>query len=80
MAKLPRFSLVTIRLQPDFTRHKDHPGLEQNLGTPSFTPAMVAAIQVSEAVKVLLNKGEPLRHQLLYIDVAGLNLWQIIDC
>lgn len=60
-------------------RHKDHPGLEQNLGTPSFTPAMVAAIQVSEAVKVLLNKGKPLRHQLLYIDLHT-NLWQIIDC
>ena len=60
-------------------RHKDHPGLEQNLGTPSFTPAMVAAIQVSEAVKVLLNKGKPLRHQILYIDLHT-NMLQIIDC
>ena len=60
-------------------KRQDHPGLEQNLGTPSFTPAMVAAIQVSEAVKVLLNKGKPLRHQLLYIDLHT-NLWQIIDC
>ncbi len=54
-------------------------GVEENLGTPSFTPALVAAIQVSEVVKVLLNKGNTLRHRLLYVDLHT-NMVQIIDC
>lgn len=53
-------------------------GRQQTLGTPSFTPALVAAVQVSEALKVLLGQGEPLRHKLLYIDLHS-NLWQTID-
>jgi molybdopterin/thiamine biosynthesis adenylyltransferase len=44
-------------------------GLENELGNPSFTPALIASIQVSEALKVLLNKGDLLRNKLLYIDL-----------
>lgn len=44
-------------------------GLENELGNPSFTPALIASIQVSEALKVLLNKGNLLRNKLLYIDL-----------
>lgn len=44
-------------------------GIEAQLGNPSFTPALVAAIQASEAIKVLLGKGESLRHQVLRIDL-----------
>jgi hypothetical protein len=46
-------------------------GVEAALGNPSFTPAAVAAIQVSEAVKVILGKGELLRNQVLYIDLLN---------
>ena len=59
-------------------RREPRQGLEQTMGTPSFTPALVAAIQVSEAVKVLLAKGQPLRNQLLYIDLHS-NLFQIVS-
>ncbi|WP_432402230.1 HesA/MoeB/ThiF family protein [Wukongibacter sp. M2B1] len=48
---------------------KDVSGLESELGNPSFTPALIASIEVSEALKVLLNKGELLRNRLLYIDL-----------
>lgn len=48
---------------------KDGSGLESELGNPSFTPALVASIEVSEALKVLLDKGELLRNKLLYIDL-----------
>ncbi len=48
---------------------KDGNGLESELGNPSFTPALVASIEVSEALKVLLGKGEFLRKKLLYIDL-----------
>ena len=40
------------------------------LGNPSFTPALTAAIQVSEALKVITGKKEALlRNKLLYIDL-----------
>ena len=46
-------------------------GMEVELGNPSFTPAIIAGIQVSEAIKVLLNKDGVLRHKLLYIDLLN---------
>ena len=40
------------------------------LGNPSFTPALTASIQVSEALKVITGKNEELlRNKLLYIDL-----------
>jgi len=42
--------------------------IENPLGNPSFTPALVASIEVAETVKVLLGKGNLLRHKVLYID------------
>ncbi|SCZ81163.1 HesA/MoeB/ThiF family protein [Acidaminobacter hydrogenoformans] len=44
-------------------------GIETELGNPSFTPALVASIQVSEALKVLLKKGEPLEGKLLTLNL-----------
>jgi molybdopterin/thiamine biosynthesis adenylyltransferase len=46
-------------------------GIEKQLGNPSFTPALVASIEVSEAVKVLIGKGETLRKRVLYIDTLA---------
>lgn len=48
-------------------------GIESELGNPSFTPATIASIEVSEALKLLLNKGELLRKKLLYIDLLEHN-------
>lgn len=48
---------------------RDAKGLESELGNPSFTPALVASIEVAEALKVLLNRGDLLRNKLLYIDL-----------
>ena len=59
-------------------RNSSGKGLEQQMGTPSFTPALVASVQVSEAVKVLLHKGTPLRRKLLYIDLAA-NSFRVIE-
>jgi molybdopterin/thiamine biosynthesis adenylyltransferase len=44
-------------------------GLENELGNPSFTPALIASIQVSEVLKILIGRGEILRKKLLYIDL-----------
>jgi hypothetical protein len=45
--------------------------MEKDLGNPSFTPALVASIQVSEAVKILLNKGDLLRNKILFINTLN---------
>jgi len=43
-------------------------GMENRLGNPSFTPALIASIQVSETLKLLIGKGEVLSKKVLYID------------
>ncbi len=46
-------------------------GKEKLLGNPSFTPALVASIEVSEVIKILTHKGELLRNGFLYIDLLA---------
>jgi molybdopterin-synthase adenylyltransferase len=43
-------------------------GIEVETGNPSPTPALAAAIQTSEAVKVLLDRDATLRGKMLYLD------------
>ncbi len=53
-------------------------GLEKELGTPSFTPALISSIEVSETVKILIGKENLLRNKLLFIDLLN-NEYDIID-
>ncbi|MDA3956728.1 HesA/MoeB/ThiF family protein [Oceanispirochaeta sp.] len=53
-------------------------GVETELGNPSYTPAIVAGMEVNEALKVLLNKGTPLVKKVLYIDLLE-NEYNTID-
>ena len=53
-------------------------GLEKELGNPSFTPALVASIQVSEAIKVIIGRGELLRRKILFINTLEQE-YEIID-
>jgi len=53
-------------------------GIESELGNPSFTPAVTASIQVSETLKLLLNRGELLRNRLLTIDLLD-NEFEIFE-
>jgi molybdopterin/thiamine biosynthesis adenylyltransferase len=46
-------------------------GAEMELGNPAFTPAVIASIQVAEAVKVLLGREGILRNKLLSIDLLN---------
>ncbi len=48
-------------------------GVERQMGTLPYTAMFVAAIESSEAVKVLLNRGELLRNRLLIIDLMALS-------
>lgn len=54
----------------DQTLYKIYPqdlnkGEEDDLGNPSFTPALAASLQVAEVLKVLLKKGDLLQNKLL---------------
>ena len=46
-------------------------GLEVQLGTPAATPMAVAAWEAQEVVKILLGRGELLRHRLLVMDMES---------
>ena len=44
-------------------------GVETKLGNPSFTPAVVASLQVAEVCKILLGKGGILNRRMLLLDL-----------
>lgn len=52
--------------------------VSQELGNPSFSPAMIAAVQVSEAIKVMLGSDDVLMRKLLFIDLMT-NDFQIVE-
>ncbi|MFH1151070.1 MAG: HesA/MoeB/ThiF family protein [Actinomycetota bacterium] len=49
-------------------------GIEVETGNPATTPALVAALQVSEALKVILGQGEPIRGRMFYMDLSDLSV------
>ncbi|MDD3167855.1 MAG: HesA/MoeB/ThiF family protein [Eubacteriales bacterium] len=70
------YGQVSTILPGDGTLQKIYPsdenkGAEAELGNPSFSPALVASIQVAEALKVLLHRGEILQNKLLTIDLLN---------
>lgn len=56
-------------LQKLYRRWVEGKGVEQKLGNPSFTPALVASIEVAEVCKILLGEGEPLHHRKLSVNL-----------
>lgn len=52
-------------------------GVEKNMGNPSFTPAVVASLEVAEVCKVLLSVGEPLRNRMLVVDLLEMDFEHI---
>jgi molybdopterin/thiamine biosynthesis adenylyltransferase len=52
-----------------FYASKDLQGVEKKYGNPSFTPALVASIEVSEVLKLLITRGELLSNRFLLIDL-----------
>lgn len=47
--------------------------LQRELGNPSFTPAFIAALQVSETIKLLLNKDHILFDKLIFYDLLSMS-------
>jgi molybdopterin/thiamine biosynthesis adenylyltransferase len=45
-------------------------GIETETGNPAFTPALIAAWEAAEAVKLLTGAGTPLTGRVLWVDLA----------
>nr|WP_320049136.1 HesA/MoeB/ThiF family protein [uncultured Desulfuromonas sp.] len=52
-------------------------GIEKKLGNPSFTPAIIASLQVAEVCKLLLNRGTPLSTRMLMVDLLEMEFCEI---
>jgi len=52
-------------------------GVETNLGNPSFTPAVVASLQVAEACKVILSLGDAARGRMLVLNLLEMEFEEI---
>ncbi len=52
-------------------------GIETRLGNPSFTPAVIASMEVAEITKIILGTGVPLRNAYLHIDLYHLETTEI---
>ena len=45
-------------------------GIETKIGNPSAMPAMIAALEVQEVVKIITRVGKPVRNQILFVDAT----------
>lgn len=58
-------------------KNSSEKGIEAVLGNPAATPALAAAIQSQEVVKILTGVGKVLHKQMLYFDTE-LNLFEML--
>ncbi|MDA8429122.1 MAG: HesA/MoeB/ThiF family protein [Geobacteraceae bacterium] len=61
-------------LQSIYRSWKGGKGVEEKLGNPSFTPALVASLEVAEVCKLLTGHGTPLRGRQLMIDLFSMEM------
>jgi molybdopterin-synthase adenylyltransferase len=59
-------------LQTIYGRCADGVGVEKQLGNPSYTPAVVASLQVAEVCKILLGRGTPVTGAMLVINLLDM--------
>ncbi|NOY13892.1 MAG: HesA/MoeB/ThiF family protein [Deltaproteobacteria bacterium] len=64
-------------LQTIYRHWQGGKGVEQQLGNPSFTPAVAASFQVAEVCKVLLGQGRLLRNRQLVFDLLDMEVDEI---
>ena len=64
-------------LQKLYAKWDGGKGIEAKLGNPSFTPAVVASLQVAEACKLLLGLGGTLRKRMLSVNLLDMQFDEI---
>ena len=67
-------------LERIYGRCREATGVEKELGNPSFTPAIVASLQVAEVTKLLLGKGKPLSGAMLFINLLEMDIQKVTLC
>ena len=64
--------------QKIYPAHENDASVDTSAGNPSFTAAVVSAIQAAEAIKVLLGKEDALYNKLLMIDLSD-HSYEVIE-
>lgn len=64
-------------LEKIFVNNSTEDSLEKRLGNPSFTPAVVASLEVAEVCKILLGRGTPARRRCLSVDLLDMEFVEI---
>jgi molybdopterin/thiamine biosynthesis adenylyltransferase len=64
-------------IQRLFANFSGSKGIEEELGNTSFTPPLVASIEVAEIIKILLGEGTTLRGKLLSINLIDMEIVEI---
>jgi molybdopterin/thiamine biosynthesis adenylyltransferase len=64
-------------LSPLLRASQSGKGVEVKLGNPSFTPAVVASLQVAELTKVLLGRQAPLARRALFLDLLAMSFEEV---
>lgn len=67
-----------MTIQNSYRQQRHGKGVEQQLGNPSFTPAVIASLQVAEACKVLLGEGARLCNRQLHINLHDMTFDEIL--
>ncbi len=61
-------------LEKIYRDQSDDSGVEQELGNPAFTPAVIAGFEVAEICKIILGKDNLLRNRKLTIDLLDMEI------
>ena len=61
-----------------FRKNSDS-GIESKLGNPSFTPGLIASLQVSECIKYLTGKKSNIKNKILYVNLLdnSFNIYEV---
>lgn len=52
-------------------------GVESGLGNPSFTPAVIASLEVAEVCKILVGLGRPLSRRKLHVNLFDMEIIEL---
>ncbi|MFA7076853.1 MAG: HesA/MoeB/ThiF family protein [Syntrophomonas sp.] len=61
-------------LEQLYGKNQNTRGIEVDQGILSFVPAMVASLQVAEAIKILLGRGDLLRGKVMFINLLDMDI------
>lgn len=64
-------------VQKIYNRSANGTGVEKGLGNPSFTPAVIASLQVAEVCKIIIGQGTTLAKRKLHINLLDMEFVEI---